>query len=318
MTTALLSWKEMLPASARTWNSFFHVPVDVRLLTILRVTYAAVVLINILCWWPDLESWFGEAGVLPWDAANQLRDPAASTLFAWIPASSTVLWFCYSLFILQTVLLLLGIFPRLQAACVFAWLVSFIHRQPLLWDSEDQVMRLIGFYLIFAPLQVTAFVSFPRVFSWQTNASPVSNAVPSGWAIRLIQLQMCVIFLAAAFAKLQGDTWLDGTAVYYAARLDEFAARGGTPQFLFDTPWIVRFLTWGTIAIEAFVPVCLWFRETRRGALFVALLFHLGCLWSMNLFLFHWIMLCGWSAFLSSEDVDFFTAAWKKILGKKS
>ena len=57
--------------------------------------------------------------------------------------------------------------------------------------------------------------------------------------------------------------------------------------------------------IELAVPILIWFRETRHSCLLVLLLFHLGNEWTMNLFLFHWVMLCGWLAFLTADDLNF-------------
>ena len=53
-------------------------------------------------------------------------------------------------------------------------------------------------------------------------------------------------------------------------------------------------------AVKTGVP----FRETRLPCLLVAALFHLGCDYAMNLFLFQWIMLVGWMSFLTSDDLD--------------
>ena len=66
-------------------------------------------------------------------------------------------------------------------------------------------------------------------------------------------------------------------------------------------------MTWSVIAVELIAPWFLWFRETRRWALLVIVLFHLSNEYSMFLFLFHWIMLVGWSTFLTSEDISFFS-----------
>lgn len=304
MTPAVWSWKDAWPVVGGAWNRFFHEPADARQVVLVRVFYAAVLLVNALCLGPNLEAWFGPDGVFPRDVADRFVDPAASSLL-WLAGTNAALRACYFVFVAQILLLFIGVFPRMQAWCVFAWLVSFQHRQPMVWDSEDTVMRLIGFYLLFAPLQLGALVAWRRpMFDFPATAPKDGAAAPSAWALRLIQIQMCVIFLLAGFAKLQSPEWLDGTAVYFAARLDEFGIVGLPTDFLFDSPWIVALLTWGTIAVEVIAPPLLWFRETRRLALLVLVFFHLGCMLTMHLFLFHWIMLCGWSTFLSSEDLD--------------
>jgi hypothetical protein len=126
--------------------------------------------------------------------------------------------------------------------------------------------------------------------------------VAPGWGLRLMQIQMAVILLSTGLVKLQGETWINGTALYYVSRLDDFFGRFPVPAWLFDTPWIVVLLTWSVILVEVGVPIFIWFRETRRVCLAAIVLFHLASDWSMHLFLFHWLMLAGWIAFLTAED----------------
>jgi hypothetical protein len=125
---------------------------------------------------------------------------------------------------------------------------------------------------------------------------------------------MCVIFLSAACCKLQSPAWRDGTAIYYVARLDDYFGRFPTPDLLWQTPWIVALITWGTIAIELLVPLAIWWRPARLWALLAALLFHLANEYTMHLFLFHWIMLAGWASFLTGDDL----ALVRRLLGGRS
>jgi hypothetical protein len=119
---------------------------------------------------------------------------------------------------------------------------------------------------------------------------------------------MAVIFLSAGLYKLSTEEWFGGTAMYYVSRLDDYFGRLPMPTWLFDSPWSVAIITWTVVAGELLVPVFVWFRETRRWALAVAVLFHLGNEWAMHLFLFHWIMLVGWLAFVQPSDF----AWWRK------
>jgi hypothetical protein len=64
----------------------------------------------------------------------------------------------------------------------------------------------------------------------------------------------------------------------------------------------VALITWSVLLAELLCPLLLWFRETRLACVAILVLFHLGNEWTMNLFLFHWLMLCGWMAFLTPAD----------------
>lgn len=288
--------------ASRIWHEFFHGAVDARTGALVRIAYSAVLLVNIVAWYPDLATWFGERGVLPLEIAQKINDPDAWTLFQWLPQDDRTLQICYVIFVVQTVCLLVGLLTRASAACVFVWLVSFQNRNVLILDGEDTVFRLIGFFLILMPCGAAWSVdsALHRTLFRRRSPAPFPNFVPA-WSLRLLQIQMALIFFSAALCKMQGEAWIDGTALYYIARVDEFG-RLPLPSGLFETPWLVRLITWSVIAVELVVPLLIWFRETRRAALIVALLFHLANEYAMHLYLFHWIMLAGWMAFVLPAD----------------
>ena len=287
----------------RNWmqetDSFFHAPVDVRVVAALRIGYAVLLLINVLCWWPDLDRWFSESGVLPLAASRPVINSQCLTLFQILPSDSRTLHIVYWIFVAQLGALLVGWKPRLQAVCCYLWLVSFQHRNNLIFEGEDTLFRIIGFLLIFMPLGNTWSVD-----RWLHRGDRLAlPTIVDGWSVRLLQLEMTMLYFSAAWSKLLGAPWRDGTALYYVMRLDEYWGRFPIPAFVTDTEWIVRGLTWSTMALEFAIPVLIWFAPTRRYALVLVLVFHLACDYSMHLFLFHWIMLVGWMAFLRPEDL---------------
>lgn len=280
------------------WRRFFHEPVDPRVCALIRIGFAALVLVNLAAWYPNLDLWFGPEGVVSPQQASDSLGPYDWSVLLWLPQSSVVLHVCFWVFAAQAACVLLGLFTRINTIGVFIWLVSFEHRNELIIDSEDVVFRLVGFLLIFMPAGY--------VWSLDARFRPRGAVLPpaSGWTVRLLQIQMAVIFLSAALTKMQGEPWVDGTAMYYVARLDDYFGRFPAPRFMFDTPALVALLTWSVMIVEFTVPILVWFKETRLPCLALALLFHVGCDYTMNLFLFHWIMLVGWMAFLTPHDLD--------------
>jgi hypothetical protein len=119
---------------------------------------------------------------------------------------------------------------------------------------------------------------------------------------------MAAMLFSSGLMKLAGDPWLNGTALYYVSRLDDYFGRFPVPAWAFDTPWIVALMTWSVLLAELAVPILIWFRETRLPCLIVLLVFHLANEWTMNLFLFHWVMLAGWISFLTPADFGWLSA----------
>ena len=76
--------------------------------------------------------------------------------------------------------------------------------------------------------------------------------------MRLIQLNLCMIYAAAGLAKLQGRVWWTGDAVLMILLSPEY--RVGDWTWLAAYPRFLNFLTHGTVALEILYPVLVWVR----------------------------------------------------------
>jgi len=289
---ALSEWRQEV-------HRFFHAPVDARQFAAIRIGYSLLMLVNVACWWPDLDRWFSNEGVLPLHESRQILDSNCLTLFQILPTDRTTLHIVFGLFVTHLILLLIGWKSRWQAVCCYVWLVSFQHRNSLIFEGEDTLFRIIGFLLILMPLDAAWSVDAALSPRPSLSRPPVID----GWPLRLLQLQMTMLYFSAAWSKLLGEPWRDGTALYYVMQLDEYWGRFPLPTFVSQSPTVIRLLTWGTMGLEFAVPVLIWFAPTRRFTLGLLILFHLGCDYAMHLFLFHWIMLVGWMSFIHPDDL---------------
>lgn len=289
---------------AAGWNKFLHAPIDARRFALVRIGFALLLLIYMAVLFPDLENWYGPAGLYPAAIDAEAALPQQWSILRWSPndpvQASIWLHRVFWLHIFCTLMLLVGIATRVNALLVFVLLVSWQNRNPLILDGEDSVFRLVGFYLMLMPSGRAWSVDRWLFVPGSADACPLAPA----WSLRLLQLQMVVIFVAAAGFKLGGSAWLDGTALSYVVRLDDTFGRFQIPGLLFEIPLLVRLMTWTVVAVELLAPLFLWFRETRRWALLLIVLFHLSNEYAMCLFLFHWIMLVGWSTFLTGVDLQ--------------
>jgi len=285
----------------RGWNWFFFESVDPASCALLRILYGTLLLIMLLVQLPDLEVLYSSQGVLPLEASRHVVDPDTRTIFEWLPDSTSTVRWCYSIFLFQTLLLLAGFRPRFQAICLLMWLASFQHRNCLLIDGEDTVFRLFAFLLALSPCGCRWSVDnwLHRKQHGDVRSIPSSSA----WALRLVQLQMTMIYVSTAWEKLNGEAWLDGSALYYASRLDDLFGRGPVPYVLFNNLTAMQWMTWTVLAVEVLLPVMLWFKETRRAAIVLGIGLHLSIEWMMNLFLFEWIMIAGLLTFATRQDL---------------
>lgn len=265
------------------WNRFFFSPVDARVFAALRFAFGGILLIYAIVLAPDFERWFGENGVMGKEEARQNIDPDTWTFLSFVPGSPRVLAILFLLFCTQILLFLIGLGTRFQAICLFLWILSLHHRNNLIWEGGDVLLRISLLLLVFMPLGAR----------WSVDSILKKGSVETGavWPVRLLQLQQSMIYLSSVGQKLRGGDWLSGEALFYIGKLDEFSGRIGS--LLLPEAWTewYRPMTWGVIAVEALLVIGVWIPSVRVKAVVIGILFHLAIEFSMNLFVFQWLMI---------------------------
>jgi len=118
--------------------------------------------------------------------------------------------------------------------------------------------------------------------------------------LRLIRFQIALIYFNAGLWKLMNPYWRDGTAAHYVVESNVYH------RFPFPLPVsdaLLTALTYGTLLWELTFAPLLLFRTTRRVALAVGILLHLGMLATIEIGPFHFVMLAGYLAFLNPRAV---------------
>src|SRR5439155_9574705 len=120
----------------------------------------------------------------------------------------------YIVLLVAAVCLVVGLRTRVAGAVVFVAILSFERRDPFVFNAGDTLIRVMALYLLLAPSG--ASLSLDRLRRARDRFWEFPARAP--WALRLIQVQVSVIYLSTVWEKLQGETWRDGTAVSYALR----------------------------------------------------------------------------------------------------
>ena len=150
--------------------------------------------------------------------------------------------------ILVSLLFTLGLATRLTSALTWFAVLCYIHRNPNIQFGMDTMMVILLTYTMLGPsgsaLSLTAGAR-----RWWSRASPTwcaggiasgtnpsrAQPVPAPYseqplpsisanlAIRMLQVHVCFIYMAAGLSKLLGPSWWDGTAVWGTLANPEFA-----------------------------------------------------------------------------------------------
>ena len=285
---------------ARAYDRFWFQSCDPVMCSVMRVASGLLLIIFLAVWLVDARLWFSSEGLLRSETAQEMARGQHWSLLFFLPDSAEVVQACLVVALLQAAMLLLGVASRIQAACLFVWLTSFQHRNPLIADGEDTVLRLWMFFMIWMPLD----------HRWSLGRwlrGTISKATPAdAWSLRLVQLELTAIYLSTAWSNWLGETWRDGSALFYVSRMDDVFGRWWLPETIFVTDWMVRCSTWSVLLLETLLPLLLWIPRCRRIGIVLAVALHLAIEYSMHLFLFEWIMIVGLLSFYAVPPRPFY------------
>lgn len=158
-------------------------------------------------------------------------------------------------------LLVAGHCPRIAATAAFVLSVSIQRTDPLGLNAGDALLRLL---LLWTALG--AVVGGPAVLSRGGRPRPVI-------VVRLVQLQVLVMYATAAAWKLQRGRWQAGDAVHMALT-DPSTSNGIWPTAVVESSTAISAVTWGTLALEFALAPLLVARRTRTLAIVLAVAMH--------------------------------------------
>ena len=215
-----------------------------------------------------------------------------------------------------------GLFTRVTSVLVWVAVVGYIHRSQQILFGMDTMMNVLLFYLMIgnsgAALSVDRLIaryraaraSLRRCGALDPAARAFLSAPPpsrgAGFALRLIQVHFCFIYLASGLAKLKGAAWWNGQAVWDVMVNPEFtlmqyewyekglrAVMGFKPVYYA----VSVFGSWFTLFIEIGGAFLLWTRA-RWVIIILSAAMHAGIAVLMGLNLFELLMLVMLLAYL--------------------
>ena len=198
-----------------------------------------------------------EQGASAWIAADGdivHADNGEVTFSLWFhitdPTGLRVAYIC-SLFIF--VFFTLGIWSDVTSVLTWLAAVSYLHRTQQVLFGMDQMMNILLFYLMIGGCGAALSIDRLRARYRAARAIARAGGKPVPWAeavlagpapswranfaIRLIQVHFCFIYMSAGLSKLKGTTWWDHSAPWMTITNPEFS-----PIHMRWYEWLVRHL----------------------------------------------------------------------------
>ncbi len=219
-------------------------------------------------------------------------------------------------------LIIVGSGYRPRFTCLLHWYITYSYTtSATLLDGGDHIGTILTFLII--PIGLTD----NRKWHWQKSANPPTDEIWSnirkiiaGGAVIAIKLQVAIIYLNAAAAKLFVKEWMDGTAVYYWFTHPTF----GLPLWLrpislpaLQNSHTITVLTWSVMVYEFLLFAGILAKEKyKRLLLFSGIAFHFSIVVVHGLFSFFFTMVAALILYLGPLNRGFnFTMTKPDIFG---
>lgn len=279
---------------ADAWNRFWFEPVSTSTLALVRAAHGLIVFIWTLTLLPDAMTFFARDGVLP------ERDLASGELGLlntfpqdWVVVAALVA------LLVASAAAALGHHARVASVVMFVVLLSLRRRNPWIMNSGDSLMRHMAFFLMFAP--TGAALSVDR---WRRRRARFwESPLRAPWALRLIQIQVSLVYLFTVWAKARSDEWVAGTAVYSSLRVGDLT-RFDVPLSWTESLVLGNLFAYATLAVELALAVLIWNRRARPWVIGAGVALHLFIDLSFSLGFFSAVILVSYLSFVPDDAAD--------------
>ena len=327
---------------ARSWDRFWFRPADPLPLGFIRICTGIVILYIHLIYSLDLQALVGKDAWVDDSVMNYLRkdvkfyaQPMHEWSYADLPepyAAGQPLFSVYFhiidpgwvvamhvTFLLVMFLFTIGFCTRLTAVLTWVGVLSYIQRTPTTLFGMDTIMNVVVLYLMIGPSG--AALSVDRLIArwWARRQGrelpPPRPMVSANFALRLMQVHYCIIYMASGLSKLQGYAWWNGMAVWGTMANYSFAPMNWPAyveflKFLSKNRPLWEIITTGgtyfTLALEISFPFLIWRPKLRWLMIVAALMLHTGIGLIMGLATFSLCMLCLLLAFIPAPTLHAF------------
>lgn len=290
-----------LKKAISAWDKFFFEERPTEGIALFRIMWMGLIFMYFLLDLNNVRDFYGPHAIVSQATAKSQFSFMHANLFNLFRPSYEAVYIIMAVYGISLLSSITGLFTRSSLIIALFCMTSLHQRNIWLLSSAELLMRTVTLLLIFSPcghsLSLDSLLSryFP---AWkQKQTWPV-------WALRLIQIQISVVYLWTCWHKLKGDTWFDGTAIYYATRLEHLT--NSTIPWILNSEFFLAILTWGTLAVEFSLGALIWVKEFRKPVIILGVLFHLGIEYTMSIPFFELMMIALLVNYFTPEELKAF------------
>ena len=268
---------------------FVSAPASPAPLAVFRIGVAAVLLFQALSLTQNLLDLYGARGVVQWQVMDSTVQDFMPRL-SWVTDALGRLGISdaagvkgvFLINVAALAALLVGF--RTRPAAIAAYLTHLMMKSSAGASiyGVDVFAQIALFYCMLMP--VGASLSLDRA-AGRISGEPSSAARLS---IRVLQIHLCIMYLACGLDKSAGEDWWNGEAIWCALMRSDLCPFN--MSWIASVPLVPRLLGVGTLIVETGYPIFVWPRRTRTLWAMATLGLHLGIAIFMQLYTFSAMM----------------------------
>lgn len=289
---------------ARAWarlDAYFWAPADGRAYALVRIGFSIAALLNWLELFQRRQQFFGPRSMVDVGHLLQVSGDQPYLSAFYFANSDAIVTALFAVSGIGIVSLGFGAATRTAAAVVFAWHVSYSHAAFPILHGWDSLLRVYSFLLLISPAPTRWSLD-----SRKRRQDDTTEAGPPAYALRLMQWQLLVVYLATVWLKVDDPQWRNGQLV--ALFQMSLYGRWSDATWLANAEIVASVLTYTSLAIEASVVFLLANGRTRWLGFVLGVSLHAGIALSARLTVFSLAILAPYAAFLDTRNLDALTA----------
>jgi Vitamin K-dependent gamma-carboxylase len=281
----------------RDFSRFLFGPISARPLGAFRIVYGVIMLMYLGLMTVEFDHWYTGAGLLQGAEARVAAEPLRFSPLQYTDNPQIAHAFLAITFV-AAMAFTVGWHTRIMSILLYLCMLSIYHRNVGSNGGPDALPSMFTFYLMFCPCGAAYSLDALRAARKRGTAA---EPLIAPWGLRLLQMQVCLLYFQSSVLKCQGSTWREGTVVHYILFLREF--RQFNMEWLAQFPLLINVLTHSALLIEFALAFWLWFRPTRRWAILCGLALHMGIRPVLNVPAFGEVLAATYLTFLAPDEL---------------
>ncbi len=289
--------RSLFKSFLQEWDKFWFAPKNLLGLACMRILFFgalaclySVRLVNYKYY--TNESW------IPRDLALKVLPEGMRPPFPWFFWPDSWALPMHILLVALLFLLALGIGGRWLMWAAWILNIGFFQRNYAVNYGVDVMGVLFMFYLCFTQscerLSVINLIRKKKTF--------VQSDLLSSGVMRLIQIQISVIYAYTGFEKLKGVSWWDGTAIWSVLANPQFTTMNFT--FMRHFPWLIAIFGFLTVIFEIYFPAMMFWKKPRYIWLFMGFGMHFSIGVTMGIWAFSAVMVSTYFLFVEPKYLE--------------